>query len=257
MNESGKTPKRGTGGQGSTRATGGATGGAEKPPQRGAAPAAKARAGAGPEGRARGAKGAPEMAAQARQEPPALAQRRQMTVSKPELMMDGSDRAFRQLVHDTLAFAARIQEVRSRLGALIGLSGAQYTILVAVAHLQDREAGVGVNLLAEHLHLSGAFVTIEVNKLVAAELVSKEVNPEDRRRVLLTITEKAGRLLDELTTVQRPANDTLFDCLTADEFHALRSIVSRLVTTGDRTLKLLEYLAPDGSLGSTPAPARD
>ncbi|TDU00509.1 DNA-binding MarR family transcriptional regulator [Azorhizobium sp. AG788] len=175
-------------------------------------------------------------------------ERGQLTVSRPELLMDGSDRAFRQLVHDTLAFAARIQEVRSRLGALIGLSGAQYTILVAIAHLQGREGGVGVNLLAEHLHLSGAFVTIEVNKLVAAELVVKEVNPEDRRRVLLTITPKAGQLLDDLTTVQRPVNDTLFECLSAEDFHRFRTIVSQLVATGDRTLKLLDYLTPDGAL---------
>lgn len=204
--------------------------------------------------RAKPRKGAPEMPGQPRKPAAGLAQRRQMTVSKPELMMDGSDRAFRQLVHDTLAFAARIQEVRSRLGSLIGLSGAQYTILVAVAHLQDREVGVGVNLLAEHLHLSGAFVTIEVNKLVAADLVSKETNPEDRRRVLLTITPKAAKLLDDLTTVQRPANDTLFDCLSAEEFQSFRSIVSRLVTTGDRTLKLLDYLAPDGVLAPEAAP---
>lgn len=174
--------------------------------------------------------------------------RRQLTVSRTELLVDGSDRDFRQLVHDTLAFAARIQEVRSRLGALIGLSGAQYTILVAVAHLQGREGGVGVNLLAEHLHLSGAFVTIEVNKLVAADLVTKEVNPEDRRRVLLTITAKAHQLLDALTTVQRPANDALFGCLSAAEFHGFRQLMAQLVLTGDRTLKLLDYLAPDGTL---------
>lgn len=179
---------------------------------------------------------------------------RQLTVSRPELLVEGSDRDFRQLVHDTLAFAARIQEVRSRLGALIGLSGAQYTILVAVAHLQGREGGVGVNLLAEHLHLSGAFVTIEVNKLVAAELVTKEVNPEDRRRVLLTITAKAQHLLDELTAVQRPANDALFACLSAADFHAFRHMVAELVQTGDRTLKLLDYLAPDGTLAGARLP---
>lgn len=197
------------------------------------------------------AAGAPAMADQTRGDAPPPEQRGergQLTVSRPELLMDGSDRAFRQLVHDTLAFAARIQEVRSRLGALIGLSGAQYTILVAIAHLQGREGGVGVNLLAEHLHLSGAFVTIEVNKLVAAELVVKEVNPEDRRRVLLTITPKAGQLLDDLTTVQRPVNDTLFECLSAEDFHRFRTIVSQLVATGDRTLKLLDYLTPDGAL---------
>lgn len=211
----------------------------------------------GKQGAVKSGSGAPAMAAQGGRSAAANMPQRQMTVSKPELVMEGSDRAFRQLVHDTLAFAARIQEVRSRLGALIGLSGAQYTILVAIAHLQDREAGVGVNLLAEHLHLSGAFVTIEVNKLVASELVMKEVNPEDRRRVLLTITPKANQLLDDLTAVQRPANDTLFDCLSGEEFHSLRSIVSRLVTTGDRTLKLLDYLAPDGVLAPPAVPTRE
>lgn len=217
-------------------------------------PEAAAPAGARPKrGRRRsegGSEALPAMSEGTRAPPTAVerGQRRQLTVSRTELLVDGSDRDFRQLVHDTLAFAARIQEVRSRLGGLIGLSGAQYTILVAVAHLQGRDGGVGVNLLAEHLHLSGAFVTIEVNKLVAADLVTKEVNPEDRRRVLLTVTAKANQLLDDLTTVQRPANDALFGCLSAVDFHAFREVVAQLVLTGDRTLKLLDYLAPDGTL---------
>ncbi len=232
----------------------------------GAGSATPARGGSGPGRRRGGAQAGGGTAAPGPAERPVRApvdpgRRRQLTVSKAELLVDGSDRDFRQLVHDTLAFAARIQEVRSRLGALIGLSGAQYTILVAIAHLQGRDGGVGVNLLADHLHLSGAFVTIEVNKLVAADLVTKAVNPEDRRRVLLTITAKANALLDELTVVQRPANDTLFDCLSAEDFHAFRAVVARLVTTGDRTLKLIDYLAPDGVLrtadGATPASDAD
>ncbi len=214
----------------------------------GAAAGVRSRRGRRPAGPASEALPAMSEGARARPANPERGARRQLTASRPELLVDGSDRDFRQLVHDTLAFAARIQEVRSRLGALIGLSGAQYTILVAVAHLQGREGGVGVNLLAEHLHLSGAFVTVEVNKLVAAELVTKEVNPEDRRRVLLTITAKAHQLLDELTAVQRPANDALFACLSAADFHAFRHMVAELVQTGDRTLKLLDYLAPDGTL---------
>ena len=106
-----------------------------------------------------------------------------------------------------LAFAARIQEVRSRLGRTVGLAGQKYTVLIAIAHLQDQDGGVGINEIAAHLHLSGAFVTIETNGLIKSGLVAKRTNPRDRRRVLLMITPKAARLLDRLTVVQAPVND--------------------------------------------------
>lgn len=165
-----------------------------------------------------------------------------LTVSRPELLVDNTDLAFRQLIYDTLAFASRVQEVRNRLGQRIGLTGTAFTILISIRHLQADE-GIGVNQLADHLHLSGAFVTIEVNKLVKGGLVKKRINPSDRRRVLLTVTQKARDLLQSLTAIQRPANDALFADLTAEEFHILRNLMSRLVLTGDKSLALLDFMA--------------
>src|ERR1700761_6588613 len=98
----------------------------------------------------------------------------QPPVSRPELLVGNSDHAFRQFVHDTLAFSARLQQVRSQLGQVIGLSGTQYTVLIAIAHLQGEDEKVGVNLVADHLHFSGAFITIEMNKLVVAGGGGKE-----------------------------------------------------------------------------------
>lgn len=177
---------------------------------------------------------------------------RPLTVSRPELLRDGTDRAFRHFVHDTLAFASRITEVRGRFGGLIGLTSTQYTILITIAHLAQLAGptGVGVNTVAEHVHLSGAFVTIEVNKLVAKKLVSKETSAEDRRRVNLAITAKARGLLDELTAVQAPVNDALFGDLTAEEFDMLRAMMTRLVDTADRSLHLFDFLASDARTGS-------
>jgi MarR family transcriptional regulator, organic hydroperoxide resistance regulator len=168
----------------------------------------------------------------------------QPTVSRPELLVDNSDHAFRQFVHDTLAFSARLQQVRSQLGQVIGLSGTQYTVLIAIAHLGGGDERVGVNLVADHLHFSGAFITIEINKLVAAGLVEKETDPVDRRRVVLTITPKARALLNELAPVQRPANDLLFSNLSAKDFERLRKIMSGLVETADQAINLLEYTSP-------------
>lgn len=167
-----------------------------------------------------------------------------LTVSCPQLLAGGSDRRFRQFVHDLLAFGARLQEARNRLGRLIGLSGSKYTVLIAIAHLQDQDGGVGINAVAEHLHLSGAFVTIETNGLLKAGLIVKKANPADGRRVLLSITPKARALLDRLATRQRPANDEIFGFLSAAEFEALRRLTPRLVESGDRALRLLDR--PDG-----------
>jgi DNA-binding MarR family transcriptional regulator len=166
------------------------------------------------------------------------------TVTRPELLVEGSDRAFRQFVHDTLAFSARLQQVRGQLGQVIGLSGTQYTVLIAIAHLRGTDERVGVNLVADHLHFSGAFTTIEINKLVAAGLVEKETDSEDRRRVVLGITPKARALLNELAPVQRPANDLLFSCLSAKDFSKIRKLMSELVETADQAIRLLEYTTP-------------
>ena len=185
----------------------------------------------------------------------ALKRRLPLTASRAAPLPDGSDRQFRDLVHDMLAFAAAIQEVRNRLGGLIGLSGTQYTILTTISRLAERMAEVGVNQVAEHLHLSGAFVTIEVNKLVAGGLVTKQVNPDDRRRVLLAVTQEAESRLAAMTRVQCPANDALFEPLGEEDFATLRGIMGRLAGTGERTLRLIDYLAPDGVLPEGPLPA--
>lgn len=176
-----------------------------------------------------------------------------LTVSRDALLVRGSDRTFRELVHDMLAFSASIQEVRNRLGQAIGLSGTQYTILMAIARLAGETPDLGVNQLADQLHWSGAFVTIEVNKLVAAGLVAKVANPDDRRRVVLSITQAARERLEKLQRIQSPANDTLFEGIDADEFRALSKIMNKLAGTGARTLSLIDYLAPDGVLDEAPA----
>ena len=165
------------------------------------------------------------------------ARKTELTVSRKALLVDGNDEAFRQFVHDTLAFSARIEAVRNTLASVIGMAGAQYTILISIAQEQGPN-GVGINHIAERLHYSAPFVTIEVNKLVASNLVEKRGNPDDRRRVLLTVTPKAKDLLNQLAAVQRPVNDTLFSTLSAADFQRMRQKMSELVGTADQALNL-------------------
>ncbi len=164
-----------------------------------------------------------------------------MTISRPELQIDGSDREFRALVHGMLAFSARLEAVRSGFAGLVGLTGIQYTILISVGHLLQ-QGEVSVSMIAEHLHVSGAFVTIETGKLLKMGLLTKRPDPTDRRRVCLGITKKGRDLLKRLATTQVEVNDVLFGFMDASEFRHMRAMVGRMTECGDHAVDLLEYL---------------
>jgi DNA-binding MarR family transcriptional regulator len=166
---------------------------------------------------------------------------RAKTISKSELLIDGSDQEFRSFIHDFLAFSQMLTDIRAGFGESLGLTGIGYTSLISISHLQG-PTGIGVNAVAEHLHLSGAFITTEVAKLVRAGLVRKRVNAKDKRRVLLTVTPAGRKLLNKLAVIQAPVNDALFATLNAGEFVQLKGIMARLVPCAAHGLSLLVYL---------------
>lgn len=168
-----------------------------------------------------------------------------LTVSRAALLNDGRDDDFRDMLHDMLSFFDRLEGIRDRFGAFLGLSGPQYTIVVAIRQLQGA-TGIGVKELADHLGLSGAFVTIETKKLVRLGVVRKETNPGDQRRVFLTLTPQGVALLCRLAPHQRAINDTLFEPLTAAGFRQLCKTMARLRLSVGQAEALADTLLDDG-----------
>ncbi len=164
-----------------------------------------------------------------------------LTVTNAELLDGQDDGAFREMVHNLLAFAARLEHIRSRFGALIGLTGIQYTILITIRHLENN-SGVGVKTVAGHLSLSGAFVTIETSGLLKLGLIKKRPNPVDRRRVLLTVSPRGRQLLSELSPVQQEINDVLFSPLDRENFQALCRMSFQLRESAEEAVGLSNYL---------------
>ncbi|CAB3752892.1 MarR family transcriptional regulator [Burkholderia puraquae] len=166
-----------------------------------------------------------------------------LTITNPACLIDGTDTEFRHLINGLLPFAARLLSVRDGFGSLIGLTGIQYSLLISVAHLSHDDV-VTVNRLADHLHLSGAFVTIETGKLKKLGLIDKRSDPDDKRKMRLTVTPAGSKLLKALTATQQRINNVLFEGVTKTEFKALCSVIDRLVTNGDRaTLDLAHLIA--------------
>lgn len=157
------------------------------------------------------------------------------TTSRRALLERGSDARFRTLVHDMLTIASRMEMVRGHLGARMGVSGSQYSVLAAVAHLQG-EAGVSVSAVARALHVSKAFVASETGKLVARGYLHKRVNPHDRRGVLVSIA-PAGRIeIGHIGGEIRAINDLFFGALDAKSFAALSRAVAALVASSRRAV---------------------
>ena len=161
-----------------------------------------------------------------------------LTVSRAALLAGGSDAEFRGLIHDLIAYGHKLDACRDAFSAIAGISGVQYEILMLVS----RADGLPVGEVAARLHRSGAFITIEANKLAEAGILQKASDPADGRRVLLKTTPKAMELLERMAPYQQRVNDVLFESLDARRFRELRALASRLVASGDRAVALTEVL---------------
>ncbi|WP_149537989.1 MarR family winged helix-turn-helix transcriptional regulator [Siccirubricoccus phaeus] len=160
-------------------------------------------------------------------------------ISRPALRPGGSDREFRVFIHALLAFAARLEAIRSGFAARLGLPGAAYTVLIAIAHLEAEDVAPGISALAAHLHVSPAFATMEVDRLHRLGLVEKGRHPGDGRRVVLSLSARGRAALAEQVPVQLLVNDTFFAGLTGPAFRRLSRLLPRLVADGDAALTLL------------------
>ena len=164
-----------------------------------------------------------------------------LTVTRPELISNGSDREFRHLVHGLLGFLARHEQIRSGHGKAIGLAGIEYSTLISIAHLSV-DGDVNIKTVADHLHLSGAFVTTLAQRLLKMGLINKRTDTEDRRRVTLTVSAKGHALLEKLAPMQRQVNDAEFGPLSRDDLKFMTQMIDKLLESSDRALALQAYL---------------
>lgn len=158
-----------------------------------------------------------------------------LSISRPACLESGRDDRVRALLHALFVTAARFEDVRGAFGRRIGATGPQYTILAAIAEMQ-REAGVGIGALADHLHVAPSHITTEVNKLVSLGLVEKRANPADGRGVLVRLARAGESALDRLGPFRREINDILFDGLSRTEFRTVARQFERFLVNTERAL---------------------
>jgi DNA-binding MarR family transcriptional regulator len=103
------------------------------------------------------------------------------------------------------------------------------------------------NTIAERLLITTASMTSLLDTLERKAMVRRRPHPTDRRKILVSITPAASRLVDELLPVIHAAQAEIFTPLTAAERRTLIGLLARVQT---RLGELVDLPLP------TPAPRR-
>jgi MarR family transcriptional regulator, organic hydroperoxide resistance regulator len=149
------------------------------------------------------------------------------TVSHPDLLVEGTDTKFREMIYLMVLTFGRLQFFREAFGRAMSLSGSQFVVLMGAAHRQGRE-GVSIRALADHTHLAATHVTTEVGKLIAKGLLTKSANLHDRRSVLVRLSPAGEKAVGEVTPLVRRVNDILFQHVTAKELTTIVEFLNAL-----------------------------
>ena len=158
-----------------------------------------------------------------------------LTTTLRVLVRDGSDVRFRRFLYDFLTISARMRLMREHLGRQAGLTGPQYTLLMAIMELGDG-AGVAMRDLAEYLRVTPAFVTLESGRLIDTGVLAKRANPRDCRSSLLLLSARGRRLVARLVPEVRTVNDLFFSRLGGATFNRARELMTELLEGSELAL---------------------
>ncbi|MCO5072930.1 MAG: MarR family transcriptional regulator [Rhizobiaceae bacterium] len=150
-----------------------------------------------------------------------------LTVSHPDLLVDGSDDRFRELIYLFVEVLGRLNMCREAFGRSIGLTGSQFAVLVGVAYRQGVQ-GVTIKRLAQYIHLAPTHVTTEVGRLIRRGLLVKCAADDDRRSVLVSLTDEGQEVVASVNEFVRRVNDILFDGVTSQDVLHAETLFNRL-----------------------------
>ena len=160
-----------------------------------------------------------------------------LTVSLPQFLVDGTDLQFREFVADLFAATAGMQSLRRALAKSVGLSAAEFSVLLATWHLQ-KKGRVGVTAVARHLHVAAAHVTSEIGKLVEKDFIKKTQDARDTRAVTLVLTRKGEGILAKLAPLLRRINDRLFSGNTANAIGVVAKFLKHVADESANSVRM-------------------
>jgi DNA-binding MarR family transcriptional regulator len=155
------------------------------------------------------------------------ASRKTLTVTLPELLVEGSDHEFRELIALLYASIGQLQSMRRQLADSLGVSTTELSILLGLHHLST-SGRVRIRQIADHLCIAAPNVTAAISSLEQQGWVGKSTDPSDARAVSIVLTPGASVRLDAFAERCARLNDCWFRGLTRKDMLVVTGFFRRL-----------------------------
>ena len=137
------------------------------------------------------------------------------------------DRTF-ELMEMLFAISRLMKGEMSYTNSFIHLSIVQMQALIFLHPRKTKQATMSD--IAEYFHIELPSATSLVNKLCAQKLVARHGDSEDRRLVLITLTDEGKKLIEEAMNHRRKKIEKMLSYLSGEEKSQLLSILKTLYT---------------------------
>jgi DNA-binding MarR family transcriptional regulator len=118
--------------------------------------------------------------------------------------------------------------LNSALGAEFGLSLAKFDVLAQLDRYPD---GLALGQLSQNLKVSGGNVSGLVQRLLADNLISKEMSREDRRSFIVRLTPKGAALFGKASAVHKQQLDRCFEHVPTKQLNATSADLKSISAT--------------------------
>ena len=133
-----------------------------------------------------------------------------------------------------LADASRlIRKLADRRLGTIGVTRAQWQALANLRRIGPMTQAA----LAEMMEVETATIARLIDRLESAGLIERKAEAQDRRVKLVTMTDKAAALMDEMGVIGQKLRDDMLVDLSPSE---LEGLIASLTTIKSRLIRLLE-----------------
>jgi DNA-binding MarR family transcriptional regulator len=113
-----------------------------------------------------------------------------------------------------------------------GVSRAMWAVLCAVGF----DGQSTPSALSSFIGIDRAAVTRHVDRVVEMGLLSRETDPDDRRRIQLALTPRGQRLSRKLAAASKATNEKFTKGLRPAEVRALREAIRTMLSNNDRVI---------------------
>jgi DNA-binding MarR family transcriptional regulator len=119
----------------------------------------------------------------------------------------------------------RLRRAQAQRLAPLGLTPAQERALRLIARDEEPPR---MTELADRLGIVPRSLTTVIDALEEAGLVRRDIDPSNRRAILLRLTERGVAVRDDLREARRRAAEDLFAALSAEDRTTLAALLTRL-----------------------------